>query len=239
MDQDLTKRRILLLHGLTRSPKVFDKLINQLENRGCYCFAPTLLGHRDNHPYSQEVCYQNFISELDEYVNYLTEAGKFEIQIVGVSFGALLALMALKESGNLISKMVLISPPVEFRNFGTRVMLPLLGYIPESIARHLGSIAKTRVSDGGYDASSVYSINLLTIMSKIRREVLNQEIDFNGPSLLIQSTFDHHINPYSLYYLRNNLLGDQAKIVLRDWGKSHNILDLEDAVSIISNFILG
>ncbi len=239
MDQDLTEKRILLLHGLTRSPKVFDKLINQLENRGCYCYAPTLTGHDDNFLHSQEVCYQNFISELGEYVNYLTEAGKFEIQIVGVSFGALLALRALKESKNLITKLVLVSPPVEFRNFGTRVILPLLGYIPESIARHLGSIAKTRVSDGGYDASSAYSINLLTILSKLRREVLNQEIDFKGRTLLIQSTFDHHINPYSLYYLKSKLLGDEAKIVLRDWGRSHNILDSEDAVSIISNFIVG
>lgn len=239
MKLDITNKRVLLLHGLTRSPRVFDKLINNLENRGCYCFAPTLTGHRNNPPYAKEVCFHSYIAELEEYLNYITVGGKKEIQVVGVSFGALLVLRALMRQANIINKAVLVSPPIEFRNWGTRVLLPLFRFIPGFITRHLGTIRKSSVSNGGYDASSTYSFNTLSIMSKLRREVLSGKYSYSSPSLLIQSSYDHHINPYSLYALKNEILGDHAKIVLRDWGKSHNVLDSEDAISIISNFIVG
>lgn len=236
MSEGLINKRVLLLHGLTKSPRVFDKLINNLEQLGYYCFAPTLSGHRNNPPYSKEVCYHNYISELEEYMNYITVGGRYKVQVIGISFGSLLALKSLQKSRHLISKMVLISPSIEFRNLGTRTLLPLFGYIPGIISRHLGSILKSTVSVGNYNASSAYTVNSVSILSKLRREVLRSAENVDVPCLLIQSSYDHHINPYSLYVLKNKIFGDKAKIALRDWGRSHNILDSDDAISIISNF---
>lgn len=238
MDQDLSNKKVLLLHGLTSSPRIFDALLNKLNNHSINYFAPTLTGHRNNPPYSKEASLSNYLSELDEYVNYLSMEGRFKLDIVGISFGALLGLMVLKRHPALVNKLVLISPPVEFRNISTRIILPFLKYVPGLLARHLGSIPKYMVSSFNKNEGSSYSLNSLSVFSKLRSEVLDTKLYPSGESLLIQSSFDHHINPYSLYFLKNKILGENSRIVLRDWGAEHNILNNEDALKIVSTFLL-
>ena len=131
-----------------------------------------------------------------------------------------------------------ITRPVEFRNIATRIVLPFLKYVPGLLARHLGSIPKYMVSSFNKNEGSSYSFNSLSVFSKLRSEALDTKLYHNGESLLIQSSFDHHINPYSLYFLKNKILGEDSKIVLRDCGAEHNILNNEDALKIVSTFLL-
>jgi esterase/lipase len=236
-DQDLSNKRILLLHGLTSSPRVFDSLVEKFNKSTFNCFAPHLTGHRNNPPNSKEVSLSNYLSELDEYVNYVSHGGRLRFTILGVSFGSLLALTVLKRHPHLVESIILISPPMEFRNLGTRVILPLLKYIPASIAKYLGSLPKHITTRKQVVKDSYYTLNELVVFSKLRDSVLQTKLHFPRPSLLIQSSFDHHINPYSLYYLRNKILGDKARIVLRDWGAEHSLVENEDASLVISNFL--
>src|SRR5690606_21290375 len=109
-----------------------------------------------------------------------------------------LALKVLRNMPNLIEKVVLVSPAIEFRSIKSRIFMPVLSYLPNFISKYLGSIPKSYVSAEHSKNDLRYTVNLLCILSQLRREIIRSEINFKGPSLLIQSSFDHHINPYSL-----------------------------------------
>ncbi len=238
MTLDLADKRILLLHGLTSSPQIFDKLVSNLDNNDIYCYAPILAGHREDSPDLHQVYFDSFITELEEYINYLTLGGTRKIHVVGASFGALLALTCLKKHSMLIEKIVVVSPPIEFRTSLGRNVLPLLAYLPDRIAKALGSIPKSRASDGFYEEGSYYTINSLSILAKLRKMILNMDMRFPTPSLLIQSSYDHHMNPHSLYILKETLFSENSTVVIQDWGACHNILELDAVVEIVSNFIM-
>lgn len=237
MGSELLNNNVLLLHGLTSSPTVFNALKEFLSKRNVYCFAPALPGHGGHVTPATEVRKINYLSELDDHVNSLTLAGQRQIDIVGSSFGALLTLFAVKKFPALIRRVVILSPPIDFRLLVPRLSMSVLSILPEFIAGLLGSVPKNLVSVGEHEEGDSYTINMLSILAKLRQEILDQEINYQGRVLLIQSTYDHHLSPSSLYKIKNILPNANIQVEARDWGKEHGLVEMEEVIGMIGSFI--
>ncbi len=189
----------LLLHGMTGGPQEMWEMSQRLNQRGLITAVPRLSGHETSLYDLSQTTLQTWRSEVQRSLLQLNPP----CLVIGLSFGALLALALAEEHASLVAGAVLLSPPFKLRAPMEQI-LALTSLAPESLLAvfggRLGFLKKVSrphalaVERHSYPAHSIAAILRLF---KLRRLVLRDLHKLNSPTLLLQDPFDHHLSPDS------------------------------------------
>jgi carboxylesterase len=113
--------RVLVLHGFTGSPWEVRPLGEALAARGFHVHAPLLPGHGGSPEALEDVTFQDWIAAAETAL----EAQPGPVAVVGLSMGALLALLLAARRPGTVKGLVLLAPAVRLRARSARLLRAL------------------------------------------------------------------------------------------------------------------
>jgi carboxylesterase len=132
---------VLLLHGFTGSPWEVRPLGESLAARGFHVEAPLLPGHGGEPEALRDVSWQDWLRAAEAAHLGLERAASGPVAVVGLSMGALLALLLAARRPQGVAGLVLLAPVVRLRRLGARLLralraTPLRRAFPAWVSKH-------------------------------------------------------------------------------------------------------
>jgi carboxylesterase len=212
---------ILLLHGLTATPWEVKPLAEYLANQNVTVMAPLLPGHGTTMADLDKATWQEWYLAANASLADLKKKTK-RVYVGGISTGADIAILLASE--NDIDGLVVIAPPIEFRDWRAKfvgVYQYLLPYVEHDvIGPEIGHYYVMNPSHGVAE--------LVKMIGKVKTSLPR----VSTPTLILQSINDKTINPTSANFVFQNLGSKQKE--LRLYGNaSHILVQEKDAPDII------
>jgi esterase/lipase len=196
--------KVLFLHGLTGSPQEGMLLGEYLAERGYSFYAPLLPGH--------ERCVEELArTRAVEWIDAARSAvQRFEkesgpLAVIGLSLGALFALVLLGERPERFSGVVALSPPFRLRSNFNESLLKFLSYLPEPVIDRLwyskkrsDRYARLVLPRNSFDR---HAVSAAVRLMQVRRKVLASMQQCETPVLILQDPADSYVNPAGLSQL--------------------------------------
>lgn len=137
-----TPRAIMLLHGLTDSPRQFEALAHQLYADGNNVYVPRLPEHglRGGNAHSLGALTATALRNVADALVRETEGLGDSIVVVGMSMGGTVASWIVQE--HRVARVVLIAPAIAPGRLPSRLDRPLVG-----LADHLPSMTRRTATD--------------------------------------------------------------------------------------------
>ena len=199
---------VVLFHGMTGTPSEMSDLADSLHAKGYAVFAPCLTGHGSTIENLRTVSHQVWLREVDALFQHISQSRYSRIIVGGLSFGSLLALYLAKRYPDIVSSVVALSVPIEFRRKKRELLLQLLSFLPEGILDHLPTVEKVRSGSSPFArpriAYTQHSVGAAARLVKIRRLVQAGMSQIHCPILLLQDPHDHHLSPRVPFLFRKS-----------------------------------
>jgi carboxylesterase len=200
------KGAVILLHGLTATPKEVEPLGRALFEQGFDVSMPLLSGHGNS---IEELRRARAAQWRKDAADAVSRCKTRPLVIGGVSLGALLAFDAAAHYPQAVSGIIALSPPMRLRSEKTERKLAVFSVMPNRIIDRLKTTPKTKRDPQTLafprDCFEEHSIGSLVRLVQIRRAVLPKLKRIPVPVLLLQDPNDHHLSPASQQLLKNRL----------------------------------
>jgi carboxylesterase len=212
---------ILLIHGLTATPWEVRPLADYLAGKNITVMAPLLPGHGTTMADLKKARWEDWVASANESLGELKKKTK-RVYIGGVSTGADIAV--LLASQNDVDGVVLISTPIEFRDWRAKfagVYQYLLPYASHDVVGpEIGHY---------YSMTPSHSVaELISMVGHVKTELPRVK----APALILQSIHDKTVDPTSASFVFQNIGSTQKE--LRLYGNaSHVLVQEQDAPDII------
>ena len=224
---------ILLIHGITKTPKELQKLAEKLAGRGFTVHCPLLPKH-STCPKKYETCWRDVLEvtpgELKKSVEdaFLKLEGSVDkIYVGGISLGANLAfhLASRYRVGGIVSMGAAV-----FLNKG----LEFLTTLGPKISGFLS--AKNRMNTNNGLVYHNFSVSNLLQMMAFAKEIEKVLPQIDAPTLILHSPRDNLVDPKSATYIYKRIKSKEKKLVwLENMGQG--IADAEVCFEEICKFI--
>ena len=195
----------LLVHGFTGSPQGLRALGEHLAGAGVTVEAPRLPGHGTTWQDLGSRRHEDWVGAVEEAYDRLAEQCE-EIFVVGLSFGAALAVDFAARHPEGVSGVVLLSSYIHTKD-PRRFFAPAIRFVIQSLPGVGNDIADPEMREIVYDrvpTSAAYS--MLQFIRKARRELPLVKC----PALIIHSPHDHTAHPDNARLIEREI-GSQVK----------------------------
>ena len=240
------KGSVLLVHGLTANPSELLSLGNYLQRNGYSVHAPLLSGHGKTVAELRRVRSTDWIEDVNKALRKVIKEDKSQnIFIVGMSFGALLSLIAAndilnKDDKNIFKGIVLLAAPFSLSSSYKSLALKILSFLPDFILNMLGTVAKKGGREDKFTLERIstkrHSIAAGARLFQVRRKARAALSKITAPALAIQDPHDHHLLPKALQKIKNLYEGESLNVIYLD-GAEHE-LTLGPKYKEVENLIL-
>ncbi len=187
---------VLLIHGITASPREMEPLAEHLVSQKFNVIVPRLPGHEGDFNTLRRTRAELWIAEAEQlFANLRRSTPNLPIFVVGASFGALLALHLTATYRTEIVAVALVAPAVKLRSSLDEYALQILSLFPESFLDRLPvSTKKKRLMNYltfPREAYEQHSLGALARLMQIRKRLFRRSRDIVTPVLIIQDPNDH------------------------------------------------
>lgn len=181
---------VLLIHGFTSSPQALRGLGEHLASRGLAVIAPRLAGHgttwQDLNDKGAADWRHGVQLAYDEAIG-----GRDEVFMVGLSFGAALALDFVERHPGRVAGLVTLAGMVH-SNDPRRVLAPIISHLVPSVSGVGNDIAEAGRHEIAYDRLPTLATRR---MLRLLREVRGGLDYVRCPVLIMHSRNDHTVHP--------------------------------------------
>jgi carboxylesterase len=178
---------VLVLHGLSGSPKGMRPWAEHLAAAGYTVRLPRLPGHGTTWQEMALTRWDDWYTAAERALDDLLQRCD-QVFVMGLSMGGTLALRLAQLRGDDIAGLVLVNPAVHTRRFDARYLLPLLQAVVPKWPGIVNDIKKPGQDEGGYATiSPKASYSLVTTLPTVEAELPL----VTQPLLVFSSTVDH------------------------------------------------
>jgi carboxylesterase len=210
----------LLIHGFTGSPQGLRQLGGYLAERGIAVVAPRLPGHGTSWQDLNLRTPEEWIAAVEEGFAAMSSAHQ-QVFLVGLSFGAALALDLAARYPERVAGVITIAGMVETRD-PRRFAAWLIRLLTKSLAGTGNDIADPGAEEIAYDRlPTTATYRMLRFLRRARAALP----DVRCPILILHSHNDHTVGPYNAHTIYNNVLSDRKELVWLD--RSYHVLTLD------------
>jgi carboxylesterase len=229
----------LLLHGFTGSPWELEPVGQSLAARGVHVHCPRLPGHGT-------VPEAMLWAGMTEWLGAATEALESmkparRLVVVGLSMGALLAMVLASRFRGRVNGLVLIAPALKLRSRQARA-LGRLRWLPGLDVRETWLTKKTTdIEDDEVRAQSPilprYPLSRVVDLLSLADLARSAERRIDCPSLVIGAKHDHVVDTDEVMALQARLPFSQRLLLQRGWHIIPRDTDRAVALSAIAQFV--
>lgn len=221
------KRGVLLIHTFTGSPAEMKLLADYLHENNFTVLSVRLPGHGTRVEDLNCVRHQEWTSAVEDAYYILRELC-YEVNVVGISLGGLLALQLAHKLP--IAKVVSLSAPIFIKD----KRVPFLGLyrILNNYIRKKSRKFEAEYSIG-YDKIPLRGLTQVLKLVKVVKKLLPE---ITTPCLIGQSIREHTIKPESANYIYSHLASDYKKLMWLE--KSGHMLVLDKEREYVAEQIL-
>jgi len=210
----------LLVHGFTGSPQGLRGLGEYLAERGIEVTGPRLPGHGTTWEDLSSRTSAEWSQTVEDSFHRL-QAEKEEIFLVGLSFGAALALDLAARYPDRISGIVTISGFIITKD-PRRFLSPLIRRIIKTLPPIAGDIADPESKEISYERLPVLQADEVIRFGKRARTALPA---VTAPMLIMHSKNDHTVHPSNANLIHDSVGSSIKEIVWFD--RSYHVLPLD------------
>ena len=200
----------LLLHGMSGSAEEMLSLAEALHGAGYNVVLPLLSGHQADIELLKVTTANDWMGDAEEALEELERNSSGPVSVIGLSFGAVLALWLASRFPERVSALVLLSTPAVLRSRRDEAVLRLLSLLPDSLLDKLGTRTKKERANNLFStprvAMSAHSIGAGARLQQILRLAISSASKIRCPVLALQDPNDHLVSPQALARLRAKLV---------------------------------
>lgn len=212
---------VLLLHGYTGTTAEMRPLGEYLQSLGYTVLCPRLPGHGTSVEDLKETVASQWVAAAK--LGYAILAKKYsKIYVAGLSMGGLLAMVVA--ATEKVEGAAFLATPI-FLQDKRAPFLPILRYFIHYLPKHKRSYHEMDKYILAYDRMPTKPLtSLFALIKTCKRELLPK---IKVPSLILQSTIEHTVNPKSAQYIYDHLgtVKEHKELVWLE--KSGHILTLD------------
>jgi carboxylesterase len=210
----------LLVHGFTGSPQGLRGLGEYLADRGIAVTGPRLPGHGTSWEDLSSRTAAEWAQTVEDSFHKL-QAEKEEIFLVGLSFGAALALDLAARYPDRIAGIVTISGFIITKD-PRRFLSPLIRRVIKTLPPIAGDIADPASTEISYERLPVLQADEVIRFGKRARTALPA---VTAPMLIMHSKNDHTVHPSNANLIHDSVSSSTKEIVWFD--RSYHVLPLD------------
>jgi carboxylesterase len=210
----------LLIHGFTGSPQGLRELGGYLAERGVAVAAPRLPGHGTSWQDLNARTAEEWIAAAEEGFDTMSSARE-QVFLVGLSFGAALALDLAARYPERVAGVVTIAGMVETRD-PRRFAAWLIRLLTKSLTGAGNDIADPGAEEIAYDRLPTAATHRMLRFLKRAKAALPA---VRCPILILHSHNDHTVGPYNAHTILNNVSSVRKELVWLD--RSYHVLTLD------------
>lgn len=230
-----------MIHGLASSPATLEPLAKFLAQKGLTVFGVRLAGHDTSPEDLFKTSSRDWLASAEKALEELKKETK-EIFLIGYSFGASLALKLAFKNPELISGLVLVSPPIYLRHhWPKKITTRLLKILKLKKFYHKPwvkkEISEVYLKEGRYSKIPVKALDdFFKFIAQSRREAPK----IKTPVFIIHSKDDRVVAPESADWLFSKLPGHKKLTWLSQIDHSElNRKELPELFQDIFDFIVS
>jgi carboxylesterase len=210
----------LLIHGFTGSPQGLRELGTYLASRGVAVMAPRLPGHGTSWQDLDLRTAEEWVAAVEEA---FAEIGleREQVFLVGLSFGAALALDLAARYPDRVAGVVTLAGMVETRD-PRRFAARLIRLLTKSLPGAGNDIADPHAEEIAYNRLPTSATYLMLKFLKRARLALPA---VRCPILIIHSRNDHTVGPYNAQTIYDTVSSDRKELVWLE--RSYHVLTLD------------
>lgn len=230
--EGINNKGVLLIHGYTGTPAEMRLLGDHLNAKGYTVLGVRLPGHGTTPKELNETQWQDWYAEAEAGFKRLAACCE-EIMVAGLSMGGLLAIKIAAELP--VKKAAFLSAPMFVYDKRAPYASFLSFFIPVLKKRKRNYFVAEKYNLA-YDIMPTKPLgSLFKLVDLCKKKILKK---ITVPSIVLQSTIEHTVQPHSAQYIYDNINSKDKKLVWFD--KSGHILTLdverEDVFREISKF---
>lgn len=235
-----TKTAVLLIHGLTGTPKEMKPIAKHLSSLGYTVEAPLLAGHGLGHEEMISATWQDWLESARKSLNNLTKDFD-DVYVIGLSVGSLIAAMLAKENPK-VKGLTLLSIAYGTPSQGTpklKCLLPIVFKFPflrkyffwtegppygikdKRLQRNIERIMKVsnqgETTQHGFFRTYVESLYQHKLLEE---EVRKKAANISCPALIVHSLEDTMLSPVNAVSIYKDL-GSKNKLIKFITGCDH------------------
>jgi carboxylesterase len=212
----------LLIHGFTGSPQGLRELGVYLAQRGIAVAAPRLPGHGTSWQDLNLRTPEEWIAAVEEGFATISSA-RDQVFLVGLSFGAALALDLAARYPERVAGVVTVAGMVETRD-PRRFAAWLIRLLTKSLAGAGNDIADPGAEEIAYDRlPTTATYRMLRFLRRAKAALPA----VHCPILVLHSHNDHTVGPYNAHTIYEKVSSERKELVWLDRGYHVLTLDLE------------
>jgi carboxylesterase len=212
----------LLIHGFTGSPQGLRELGLYLAERGIAVAAPRLPGHGTSWQDLNLRTPEEWVAAVEEGFSAMASTRE-QMFLVGLSFGAALALDLAARHPDRVAGVVTIAGMVETRD-PRRLAAWLIRLLTKSLAGAGNDIADPAAQEIAYDRLPTAATYRMLRFLKRAKAALPA---VRCPILILHSHNDHTVGPYNAHTILESVSSDRKELVWLDRGYHVLTLDLD------------
>ncbi len=214
---------VLLFHGLTAKPSELEFLASRLRENGFRTHCPCLAGHDKTIYDLKKVPSRVWIDQARSSLEQVFDETKRPVFVAGLSFGALLSIVAAGNSSRTPEAIALMSTPLRLASKNRRVLLSILSSFPDSILNLLWTVKKKQRDKSSFklprDAYKRHSVAAAARLVQVRQEAFLALEKISCPMLALQDPGDHHLDPGAIDLFEDFYSGDDLLVKLVPGGQ--------------------
>jgi carboxylesterase len=201
----------LLIHGFSGSPPEMRWLGKYLAERGVRVEGVRLAGHGTQPEELNSLTWRDWLQSASEGLDRLERAGR-KVVVVGFSMGSLLGVHLCAAQPEAVAGLVIISPPIFFRDRRIH-LIPVVRHVirwhkVKHPSRNTDPEAHTRYSS--YRRYPLIAVDHLLDLMRVTRKVLP---GVRTPALIMHGLLDSVIHPKSARYIFNRIGSYRKELV--------------------------
>jgi carboxylesterase len=229
----------LLLHGFTGSPWELEPVGDSLAARGFHVHCPRLPGHGTTPEAMLFAGMTEWLATASQSLEAMRGARR--LVVVGLSMGALLAMVLASRFQARISGLVLIAPALRLRSRQARA-LKKLRWVPGLDVRETWlTKTSTDIETDEVRAQSPilprYPLSRVLDLLELADLARHAERRINCPSLVIGAKHDHVVDTDEVMALQSRLPFSQRLLLQRGFHIIPRDTDRAPALSAIAHFV--
>lgn len=235
---------VLLFHGLTAKPSELEFLNKRLAANGFRVHCPCLEGHDKTISDLKTVSSKVWIEQASNELERVFDQADGAVFVAGLSFGALLSLVASGRSNRAPKAIALMSTPMKLGSSKRRVLLSMLAMFPDFVLNLLWTVQKKQRDKSNFklprDAYDRHSVAAAARLVQVRKEALLALEKISSPLLAIQDPGDHHLDPHAIELFEDYYSGESLRKELVPGGEHELTLGPknEEVVELILKYFL-